>query len=757
MAKFNMRALIAAAVMMLGGLIPFGCVHADTHATKVAPAAPSAKQSHPFLIVHAADFPALRARAATAPWDGMKADAIKTARDGYGAISANSWWQVRWVIDAAALAYILDADHKTLYKDRVVEGITQKLDLLAIRDPGGEVWTGSTLVGAILALDVVYPDLTPQERTACEGKIRSKADIIRSDPKDPTLSHPWCRAVLHATWDAYLQNGSKSHSDWLYDTLNQFTSADGVYLDGCGYGMQEVGTDYARSGDAAAIDVMELSGKDHRYYDNPKFRHLHEWIYGYLMNPDRKIVTFGDTNTVDVSPQSPYTGQEPILRAGRFGATAAGLAAWAINGASVRGNLLSYCIPGSPLPVPVKPTSRIFPDGGAWFWEHDSSARSLMGALWNVKEEPTATSGHLHRETNAIYLAGYGEHLLLNSGYAGWNRGVGEFSWNWIHNTDESGNTLNTTAHSQVTKHGSGVVEGFTGGLLDYASGDAGPAMPDDSHLRNFIMVHPQDGANGYWLLLDEVHASAGGKVRTFLHPNTLSTPGIIQLKADEEYTSPINALTYHDTKVGLDIFYATPPDSVSAVDGAFGCSWKGTGYAMKYLRAQYAPDATGQINIATVLFPFDPTHARAAMSRCSGAGVTGASIDHSNHTLDIVLESDCSAEHTYSGVTFRALATLYRKTDDQLKFYFIRKGSTFNDGGAIRRGIDVVSGAPVSIYLRDKTGAIVSSAVNRVKFYSPSIAGVKWNGEQLSNVARAANWVTVDIPAGTAALELVQ
>jgi hypothetical protein len=713
-------------------------------------------RSHPFLIVTASDFSALRAKAATAPWSDMKADAIKTANAGYGTIAANSWWQVRWVINAAALAYIVDPANKTAYKDRVIEGITQKLDALAIRDPGGEVWTGSTLVGAILALDVVDPDLTAQERTACEHKIQSKVDIIRGDPHNPHLSHPWCRAVLHATWDAYLQNGSRVHSDWLYNTLDQFTSADGVYLDGCGYCMQEVGTDYARSGDAAAIDVMELSGKDPRYYNNPKFRDLHEWIYSCLINPDRQVVIFGDTNTVDVSPESPYTRQEPILRAGRFGKVAAGYAAWANNGEKVRGNILSYCIPAHPLPAAVKPQSRIFPDGGAWFWENNPSNNSLMGALWNVREEPTETSGHLHKETNAIYLAGYGEHLLLNSGYSGWDRGIGKFSWDWIHNTDESGNTLDTTLHRQVVKHGNGVIEGFAGGLLDYACGDAGPALPDDAHLRNFIMVHPQDGANGYWLLFDEVKASPTEQVRTFLHPNTLSTKGLTQITANQEYTGDINALTYHSKKVGLDIFYGTPPVSVTMHDGGFGCSWVGKGYVTKYLTAQYALNSAGHVHIVTVLFPYDPSHSRAIMSRLAGDGITGASIDHGNNQVDYALESDGVADRTYDGVTFRGTAAVYRKTNSAVKFYFVRKGMTFNDGGPTRQGFDVLTGKPISLYLRDRTGDIVASASDSVKFYSPSITDVKLDGTPLPIIARGNNWVTVNILPGTHTIELL-
>jgi hypothetical protein len=747
------RCLATLAVFLLMHLALSGCK--SSAARPPASTRPSA-QSHPFLIVRAADFPALRDRAATAPWSQMKADALKTARAGYGTISANSWWQVRWVIDAAALAYILDPAHKTAYKSRVVEGITQKLDLLAIRDPGGEVWTGSALVGAIVALDVVYPDLTTQERADCESKIQSKVDLIRGDPHNPHLSHPWCRAVLHATWDTYLQNGSRVHSDWLYNTLDQFTSADGVYLDSCGYCMQEVGTDYARSGNAAAIDVMELSGKDPRYYRNPKFRNLHEWMYGYVMNPDRKVVIFGDTNTLNVSLQSQYAGQEPILRAGRFSDTAAEYAAWANNGASVRGNLLSYCIPERALPAAVKPKSRIFPDGGAWFWENNPSNLSLMGALWNVKEEPTETSGHLHKETNAIYLAGYGEHLLLNAGYSGWNRGVDRFDWNWIHNTDESGNTLSTTLHGQVVKHGNGIVEGFAGGLLDYACGDAGPALPDNTHRRNFVMVHPQDGANGYWLLFDEVGAAASEQVRTFLHPNTLAAKGLTPITAKQEYLCPIDALTYHGTSVGLDIFYGTPPAAVSMLDGGFGCSWIGKGYVTQYLAAQYAPSPTGQTHIVTVLFPYDPAHPRAAMSRLAGPGMTGACMNHGRQIVDYALESDGAGNRTHAGVTFRGTATVYRKIGRAVKFYFVRKGTMFDDGGATRRGFEVLAGKPLSVYLRDRTGTLIASAPGRMTFYYPSITGVKLNGAPVSNHASGREWVSVDIPSGTSTVQLL-
>ena len=48
----------------------------------------------------------------------------------------------------------------------------------------------------------------------------------------------------------------------------------------------------------------------------------------------------------------------------------------------------------------------------------------------------------MHPDVNALYLAGYGEPLLLNSGYNGYGKGALGASWQSIHSLSRSSNTV---------------------------------------------------------------------------------------------------------------------------------------------------------------------------------------------------------------------------------------------------------------------------------------------------------------------------
>lgn len=385
-----------------------------------------------------------------------------------------------------------------------------------------------------------------------------------------------------------------------------------------------------------------------------------------------------------------------------------------------------------------------------------------MGALWN----PETEDDHSHKDVNALYLAGYGEHLLVNSGYAGFFNGAGGSTWTWLHDTDQANNTVNTTVNSQVAKHGNGITEGFTGGLLDYACGDAGPALIHDTHLRSLVMIHPQDGVNGYWAVFDEVDGQVGEKVNTFLHPNTRSTTGISVL-ADGSYDALIDGLTYngnegpyptiaeyHPSDVWLRIFYGTAPDSVTPLSAGFGCSWAGAGLTLRYLQAQYGTNSSGDANIATVLFPHDATHAAPTFSRVSVTGGTGTSVTQGS-VVDYAMESNGAVDVTVSGATFHGKAAVFRQSAGQPIFWFVRQGMNFNSGTSPRQGFEVVSGAAVSLYLRQQSGNVVSTGA-QVKFYYPSLIGVKIDGTAQTVVDSGGGWVTINVPTGRHSVDFI-
>ena len=63
---------------------------------------------------------------------------------------------------------------------------------------------------------------------------------------------------------------------------------------------------------------------------------------------------------------------------------------------------------------------------------------------------------HSHKDVNAIHLAGFGEHLLLNSGYSGASHGDLGFTWDYINNFARSSNTVLIDDTDHIVKSGSG-------------------------------------------------------------------------------------------------------------------------------------------------------------------------------------------------------------------------------------------------------------------------------------------------------------
>jgi hypothetical protein len=394
----------------------------------------------------------------------------------------------------------------------------------------------------------------------------------------------------------------------------------------------------------------------------------------------------------------------------------------------------------------------VYADGGGFFMERMSSPAqgptAMGGSLWNVR----SSEGHSHYEVNAIALSGYNEYLLVNAGYAGWGYAIPGYSWSWIHDDERSANTLRTSRHA--SKAGGGVVEGFTDALLDYASGDDGPALADDVHLRNFVFVHRDGAARPYFVLFDEVTAESGELILMNLHPNTLSTTGIQTVVAGTEFTAPIDAVAVVPGRAKLTVFYATPPNTVRHLNGGVATwEWDDGGFTGRYLESEYATPASGLKNIVTVLFPHDPDHAKATMSRLSISGFTGATIDHGSGTVDTALESSAAASLAHDGDTFTGKALLCRKASGANVFYFVRNGTSFSTTNGPANGFSSL--VPVSITMRGTVGRIVSPGT-RVRFTYPRITGVRINGSLAPNVGADPDWVEVDVPSGTHTVELV-
>ena len=588
---------------------------------------------------------------------------------------------------------------------------------------------GSALFNATIAMDIIYNDLTSGEVATLEAKIKNLVDLISGwDPSPQAVKGLW-----------YLYKGDttkfNNYRNIYTNILFEFLTADGVFNEGSGYASARFSFP-DREQKSLFLDILEYQGYND-FYSDVKLRNFHEWLYGYAETPFGRIVTFGDS-----SPTSGIqtTSATQIWRAYRFGDKAARYAAWHTSGTMPEGRLLTYVLmEQAPSSSPELAPSRIFDDGGAWFGESTQSTDVLKGGMWN----PQSSEWHSHKEINALALAGYGEHLLLNAGYIGASA-PNEPIWNYINHSAYSGNTVLVNDTDHDSKEGAGITEGFTSPKFDYASGDSGDALPNGAHQRNFVFVHPADDANGYWVVFDEVGAdNSSHSANVLWHPDSND---MTVVSSNQEYSSKINMLTYSGYPVYLTTFLGTQPTSVQIENGWLAnWDWIKLG---DYLQSNYATDGSGLVNIVTVLFPHDANHPKASMTRVSGAGYTGAEISQLGGSIeDVALESAGTSAVTHDGVSLQGLASWYRLDGSLLSSYFVREGLSFDDGSTPRVGFASVS--DVSIYLDETVGRIVSPGTN-VTFYYPALAGVSLNGSPLSLISSGADWVQVNIPSGT-------
>ncbi len=752
----------------------------------------NAQAAHPSLVVTADQYPELRARAGTSsnpipPWSTMKNDAILKCNSivfNNNDNDINMAETIERIVNNCALAYILDPGNAAAYKTKFMNTVANMGILLTSANFLNDHTLNKTKVAAplivngVMTLDIFYPDLDAGQRTAYQTRL---SDFLQYNTYDSFAY------ASKAVWYLYL--GDYINANYWLNKYIQFRwngdeSTDaGVFTSGPMYGWGG-NSSYEGPAKSYAMDVMALSGL-FDFYRSTQVETNYEWLFHMGTNPIHTNNPIGDTR---LSIWDITHGNESSARLwtlARWSEELAGHGFWLNSSHTIpddNNSLLSYILLKT-VPAPLKPTSKIFPDGGAGFWEKNASSESLMATLLTL----TDSGSHSRKEANAVTMVGYGEHLLIGPGYpaGGTTEGctdAGGTVWpvSWFRYNAESSNTvkigsLNHNGTSEVNiVPVAGITEGFIGTYLDYASGDSGNALNGGHHQRNFMMVHPQTGKNnGYFILFDEISATAPTYAETYFHPNADgngSNP--METLKDTEYSFYMDPNTQTagrtSTYAGyekqltpsangerLAIFYGTAPNTggVTLATGAVGRSTQNGCWLAKYAKSRYATDSAGKKNIVTVLFPYDPTHAKANFTRISGVNYSGAEISHSLIVKDYAIESSSANPVNYNGVTFQGLASLFRKNNGSNEFYFVRKGKEFNDGQASMKGFS--SNNVVSVYLNEKKGIIISSG-SQTTFYYPNINSIKLDNALQANVSSGSGMVTVNIPSGTHTIELV-
>ncbi|MGE9292689.1 MAG: hypothetical protein ACQKBW_03670, partial [Puniceicoccales bacterium] len=722
----------------------------------------SVRAEHPFMVVTESEYANLQDLANYEPWASMKSHAIEKANTMTYSTAANYRTRAGYlarIMSCNALAYILDPANRATYRAKIIDHMQYWDTSVAanLRDElNTTTWDDTVPVGAafmnsVLALDIIYDDLTSTQISYIEGLLDSVGESYYACPNTAwKLSGYACRGI----WAIYTGNTIERAAAiaGYREVMEGHLTDDGVFIDGPGYAAARL-TSYGREQKHFFMDILEYQGLD-SWYTEEKVINAFEWVAGYAQAPSghRWVICDSSYGTSTGTDTSWATG---FNRSTALSATAASYARNLQPDEDIPGMLSGYLTLYSQRPPARDPRSRLFMDGGAFFKDRSNTNQALGGVLWNC----TRSGGHSRFEVNSVSLVGYGAYLLGNSGYAGWDDPVLGYSWTYLKHRAVSANTVlfdytvvddytPTIVNNHVHKFGSGLSAGFTAPGFDLAQGVAGPAIDNGEHVRNFGFIHPQDGIDGYFVTWDQVvNNTPGGAANVVFHPysDTYST-----ITTAQEYQWSIDG----DNNPKLTVFLATPPDSVEFHGGGFASYSAAIALEGQYIKSNYSTSTSdGSGNIVTVLYPSDDSHAKPTITRLTGTGYTGAQISHSATVLDYVVEASSAASSvTVGGVTLEADNALYRMSYGALDWFYA-DGLSLSDNASSPIGF--TSDHPAIVYIKDGVGTLILQDDSTMTVSFPGATGVQIDGEPVEALALGDGTFKFEIAAGTHSIAL--
>jgi len=730
----------------------------------------AAQVSHPRLLVTRDRYDALRAKVGTAPFSTIYShnEGNPLEPNWNRKLSPGAWGIQAMSLSCATLGYILDttavhgtpAQYRQAILDQIASFHDHDLAMLDTTSWSTTVPLGNPLLNMILALDVIHDDLTAAELTQAENSLSEAIEWYRH------VNQNWGQNKfgLIASWELYKGNNPTAISSavnsyvavWLDDDMNP----DGSYDQAASYLSARTGS--GRNAKHWPMDILQFTGQ-YPWYSEPRMQGLMTFLGSFMYTPFGSCQLFGDSvlsGVLDASQQTIFS------KMGLYSSQAGRHGKWWLNGGSHPATLASdygcafmlyATLPDDYASIAAKmPASALMADYGAALWDRTDSRNALMGTLMSRSDSGAALGanrGHNHYDTNSLHLVGYGQHLLFNSGAAyqprfpGWAPDGGQWDRAWLQNTVLIGSSMD-----HVNYEGGGLTDGLTGGSMEFGRTASGRAIAAGQHARSLLFVQPVSGkSNGYFVLLDEVRPdNPADPIRINLHPNTLT--GLTAVTANQEYLATINA--YQAGSGGsaqVTVFYGTAPAAVNTPVGYHGDAV--ASLTLNYLEAVYAAGSDGWLRTATVVFPADGSHAKAAMTRTSGAGYRGVEVAHGGGVNDVIVQSDGGSPLATGPVNWQGKALTYRNDNGTITSYLVINGQAFHNGAAARSGF--VADSPVSVQMDDATGSIECKNRTTVTFYAPGRFGVKVDGVAQPVTQLADGGLQVVVAAGRRAVTL--
>lgn len=362
-------------------------------------------------------------------------------------------------IAEAAFVYKIEGDRKYLDAARKYMDAAVSYDIwgYANNKPNVDLAAGHLLYGLGWGYDLLYHDLTEQERTRYRDKLikqsRLMADYFK--PKSgKTFAYSQNHTFIPITGlgvAAYaLYDETPEAAAWasltraIYDRVLATYSQDGYYYEGFEYWI------FSTPWLVHYLDAHSHStGED--LYDRAGFRLMHQYVAHSMLPTGNYVFDFGDIFEGPLTragkgdeyprthPQGRFNTNYNLLYrfAQRFqSGEAQGVAAWLRGFDQVNAedfwSLVWYDAKLAAVPIERQRAWHYFPDHDVFYWRSDWSKKATAfafkcgppeghhtEALLQQFPDWRLSSGHAHPDANSFIIFARGEYLTGDSGYAG--------------------------------------------------------------------------------------------------------------------------------------------------------------------------------------------------------------------------------------------------------------------------------------------------------------------------------------------------
>ena len=367
--------------------------------------------------------------------------------------------EVGIAIAEATFVYKIEGDKKYLAAARKYMDAAVSYDIwgYANNKPNVDLAAGHLLYGLAWGYDLLYHDLTEQDRTRYRDKLikqaRLLAEYFRPKPGRTfaySQNHTFIPLAGLAVAAYALHDETPEAPGWasltraIYDRVLATYSADGYYYEGFEYWI------FSTPWLVHYLDAhAHCTGED--LYDQTGFRLTHQYVAHSMLPGGNYVFDFGDIFEGPLTragqgddygrthPQGHFSTNYNLLYrfAQRFqSGEAQGVAEWLKRLGQVNAedfwSLVWYDANLKPVPIGRQPAWHYFPDYEVFYWRSDWSKEATAFAFKCgppeghhteslLKQFPDwrLSSGHAHPDANSFIIFAGGQYLTGDTGYAG--------------------------------------------------------------------------------------------------------------------------------------------------------------------------------------------------------------------------------------------------------------------------------------------------------------------------------------------------